>query len=85
MNFSHTTKHYVTISLDSELTTQLMCLSFLTDQILEGFDEGVLTGMILIDPQKTFDMINHEIFLKKLEAIVFFFQCIQLFQSYLCE
>ena len=43
-----------------------LCLSFLTDKILKGFDEGLLTGMILIDPQKAFNTINHEILLKKL-------------------
>ena len=48
-----------------------LCLSFLTDKILKGFDEGLLTGMILIGLQKTFDTINHEILLKKLEAIGF--------------
>ena len=40
-----------------------LCLSFLTDKrviFLEGFDEGLLTGMILIDLQKAFDTINHE-------------------------
>ena len=34
-------------------------LSFLTDKILKGFDEGLLTGMILIDLEKAFDTINH--------------------------
>ena len=62
-----------------------VCLSFLTDKILKGFDEGLLTGMILIDLKKAFDTINHEILLKKLEAIGFLDQCIQLFWSYLCE
>ena len=42
-----------------------LCLSFLTDKILKGFDEGLLTGMILIDLQKAFDTINHEILLQK--------------------
>ena len=37
-----------------------LCLSFLTDEILNCFDEGLLTGMILIDLQKAFDTINHE-------------------------
>ena len=62
-----------------------LCLSFLTDKILKGFDEGLLTGMILIDLQKAFDTINHEILLKKLEAIGFLDKCIQWFRSYLCE
>ena len=39
------------------------CLSYLTDKILTGFDSGLLTGMILIDLQKAFDTINHDILL----------------------
>ena len=53
-----------------------LCLSFLTDKILKGFDEGLLTGMILIDLQKACDTINHEILLKKLETIGFLDKCI---------
>ena len=44
-------------------------MSFLTDKILKGFDKGLLTGMILIDLQKAFDTIDHEILLQKLKAI----------------
>ena len=62
-----------------------LCLSFLTGKILKGFDEGLLTGMILIILQKSFDTINHKILLKKLEAIVFSDKCIRWFRSYLCE
>ena len=58
---------------------------FLTDKILKGFDEGLLTGMILIDLQKVFDTINHEILLKKLEAIGFSYKCVRWFRWYLCE
>ena len=66
-----TIKYYITISPDSELITQLIFVYlFLTEKILKGFSEGLLTGMILIDPQKAFDT-NHEILLKKLEAIGF--------------
>ena len=43
------------------------CLSFLNDKILKGFDNGLVTGMILIDLQKAFDAINHDILLKKLQ------------------
>ena len=35
------------------------CLSFLNDKILMGFDQGLMTGMILIDLQKVFDTIDH--------------------------
>ena len=41
--------------------------------------------MILIDLQKAFDTINHEILLKKLEAIGFSDKCIRWFWSYLYE
>ena len=41
--------------------------------------------MILIDLQKAFDTINHEILLKKLEAIGFSDKCIRRFRSYLYE
>ena len=37
------------------------CLSFLTDKISKGFDSGLYTGMILIDLQKAFDTIDHEL------------------------
>ena len=56
----------------------------MTDKILKGFDEGLVTGMILIDLQKAFDKINHEILLK-LEAIGFSDKSIRWFRSYLCE
>ena len=63
-----------------------LCLSFLTDKILKIFDEGLLTGMILIDLQKAFDTISHEILLKKLDATGFLDKCIRRwFRSYLCE
>ena len=62
-----------------------LCLSFLTDKILKGFDEGLLTGMILIDLQKAFDTIDHEILLQKLKAIKFSESSIKWLESYLSE
>ena len=32
-------------------------------------DQGKLSGLILIDFQKAFDTVNHEIFCKKLNAV----------------
>ena len=37
-------------------------MSFLNDKTLKGFDKGLLTGMILFNPQKAFDTVNHDIF-----------------------
>ena len=62
-----------------------LCLSFLTDKILKGFDEGLLTEMILIDLQKAFDTINHDILFKKRKAMGFSEECITWFKSYLSE
>ena len=57
------------------------CLSFLNDKILKGFDDGLVTGMILIDLQKAFDY--HDILLKKLSNIGFSEHTVKWFQSYL--
>ena len=59
------------------------CLMFLHDKILKGFDKGFMTGMILIDLQKAFDTIDHDILLKKLSAIGFSNHTIGWFKSYL--
>ena len=48
-----------------------LCLSYLKDKILKGFDNGLFTGMILIDLQKAFDTIDHNILLVKLKTIGF--------------
>ena len=37
------------------------CLSYLSNKINTGFESGLFTGMILIDLQKVFDTINHDI------------------------
>ena len=62
-----------------------LCLAHLADKILKEFDEGLLTGMILIDLQKAFDTINQEVLLQKFKAIRFSEQSIQWFRSYLCD
>ena len=48
-----------------------LCLSYLNNKILKGSDNGIFTGMIIIDLQKAFDTIDHNILLEKLKAISF--------------
>ena len=62
-----------------------LCLSFLTDKILNGFDKGLLTGMILIDLHKVFGTIDHVTLLQKPKAIKFPESTIKWFKSYLSE
>ena len=59
------------------------CLSHLNNKILEGFDKGMVSGMILIDLQKAFDTIDHNILLKKLKFMGFADSTISWFRSYL--
>ena len=60
-------------------------LSYLTDKILTDFDSGLLTGMILIDLQKAFDTINHDIFLRKMVSLGFSNHSTMWLQSYLFD
>ena len=52
------------------------CLSYLTDRILTGFNSDFLTGMLLIDLQKVFDTINHDILSRKMSSVRFSVQSI---------
>ena len=47
------------------------CLGHLTAKITTGFEKHLFTGMILTDPQKTFDTIGHTICLKKMKYLGF--------------
>ena len=55
----------------------------MNDKNLKGFDDGLVTSMILTDLQKAFDTINHDKLLKKLSIIGFSDQTVKWFQSYL--
>ena len=59
------------------------CLSYLTDRSRNGFEKGLLTGMILIDLQKAFDTIDHSILLEKMKCLSFSESTIRWFTSYL--
>ena len=58
-------------------------LSYLNNKIATGFESGLYTGMILIDLQKAFDTVNHDILLKKMEFIGFSEETTKWFKSYL--
>ena len=62
-----------------------LCLSYLNDKILKGFDIGLCTGKILIDLQKAFDTIDHNILLERLKAIGFCDDTATWFHSYLTD
>ena len=64
-------------------STQQIRVFFLNDRLLKGFDDVLVTGMILIDLQKVFDTINYDILLKKLSIIGFSNHNVKWFQSYL--
>ena len=59
------------------------CLSYLTDKISKGFDSGLLTGVILIDLQKAFDTIDHNILLQKMSSLEISREVIDWYKSYL--
>ena len=60
-----------------------ICLVQLTDYILRVIDKGFYTGMILVDLQKAFDMLDHTKLLQKMECIGFKESVIKWFQAYL--
>ena len=59
------------------------CLAHLFNQILKGFESGKSTGKILIDLQKAFDTLDHDIHLDKMNYLVFTSKAIDWFGSYL--
>ena len=59
------------------------CRCLLNNNILTGIYNGKLTGMILIDLQKAFDTIDHEIFFSKMLHLDFSQATISLYKYYL--
>ena len=45
------------------------CLSHLFNQILKGFESGKSIGLILIDLQKAFNTLDHDVFLDKMKHL----------------
>lgn len=59
------------------------CLLFLTDYIRKEIDSGKFCGMVLLDLQKAFDTVDHQILLTKLKALGFNNLACEWIQSYL--
>ena len=45
------------------------CLRYLNEKITSRFEKDLFTGMILIDLQKAFETIDHQILIKKLKYL----------------
>ena len=58
-------------------------LSHLSNQLLSQFENGKMTGMILIDLQKAFDTLDHKILCEKLQFLGFDSSSISWIKSYL--
>ena len=61
------------------------CLSYMHNTILQGMDKGEYTGMVLIDLQKAFDTIDHQILLSKLKLLGLSESAISWIKSYLTD
>ena len=57
----------------------------LTDQILKNMDNDEVTGLVFIDFRKAFDVIDHELLLKKLSIYGATPSSVAWFKSYLSE
>ena len=62
-----------------------IALTFLSDKICFNMDKGLYTGVILLDLQKAFDTVDHDILLSKLKAIGANDSAVNWFASYLCN
>ena len=61
------------------------CLINLYDYIRECHNKGNYVGMLLLDLQKAFDTVNHDILLSKLRSIGSDTRTVEWFRSYLTE
>ena len=57
------------------------CLTYLTDYIKTHTSKGLYTGMLMLDLQKAFDTVDHDILCKKLKAMGI--KSVDWFSSYL--
>ena len=58
-------------------------LLYMTDKWLKALDRGELVGVVLVDFRKAFDLVDHEILLRKLKYYKLNETCLNWFRSYL--
>ena len=74
--YSHQSDFRGTYSTDT-------CLIHLTDHVRTQISQGKYTGMVMLDLQKAFDTVNHDILCNKLQAMGI--ESIDWFRSYLSD
>ena len=82
----HLEKHDVLYEYQSDFQNKHSvntCIAHLSNKILKGSESGKSTGMILIDLQKAFDTLDHDILLNKMKYLGFTSKTIDWFGSYL--
>ena len=55
----------------------------ITDEWLAAMDEGLFTGVVMINLRKAFDVVDHKLLLKKLQVYGLNTDSLKWFQSYL--
>ena len=60
-------------------------LILMVDSWLKAINEGKIVGCVLVDFRKAFDLVDHEILLRKLKCYKCNDSCVSWFESYLCH
>ena len=60
-------------------------LILMVDSWLKAINEGKIVGCVLVDFRKAFDLVDHEILLRKLKCYKCNDSCLSWFESYLCN
>ena len=72
----------INLALEKNHSTE-SALILMTDTWLEAINEGKLVGCAMIDFRKAFDLVDHQLLLKKLRIYQFSDMSLSCFKSYL--